>query len=128
MTQFHPGDRIGVPWLGRTCGRCRYCRQGRENLCDFPQFTGYTLDGGYAEYAVAHEHYTFHLPQGYGDAELAPLLGAGLIGYRSYRMAGENVERLGIYGFGAAAHILIQVAAYQGKRVFAFTRPGDTET
>jgi propanol-preferring alcohol dehydrogenase len=128
VNQFRPGDRIGVPWLGRTCGRCRYCLRGQENLCDFPQFTGYTLDGGYAQYAVAHEHYTFHLPQGYGDAELAPLLCAGLIGYRSYRLAGEGVERLGIYGFGAAAHILIQVAAYQGKRVFAFTRPGDTET
>lgn len=128
VSQLRVDDRIGVPWLGHTCGQCRYCRQGRENLCDFPQFTGYTLDGGYAEYAVAHERYTFQLPAGYGDAEIAPLLCAGFIGYRSYRLAGNGVERLGIYGFGAAAHILIQVAGYQGKRVYAFTRPGDTET
>jgi propanol-preferring alcohol dehydrogenase len=128
VSRFRVGDRIGVPWLGHTCGQCRYCRQGRENLCDLPQFTGYTLDGGYAEYAVADERYTFHLPQGYGSAEIAPLLCAGFIGYRSYRMLGEGVERLGIYGFGAAAHILIQVAGYQGKKIYAFTRPGDTET
>jgi len=128
VSQFREGDRLGVPWLGHTCGQCRYCRQGRENLCDFPQFTGYTLDGGYAEYAVADERYTFQLPAGYGDAEIAPLLCAGFIGYRSYRLVGDGVERLGIYGFGAAAHILIQVAGYQGKKIYAFTRPGDTET
>jgi len=122
------GDLVGVPWLGRTCGKCRYCRQGRENLCDFPQFTGYTLDGGYAEYTVAYEPFAFQLPEGYREAELAPLLCAGLIGFRSYRLAGEGVARLGIYGFGAAAHILIQVAVHQKKRVFVFTRPGDRET
>jgi alcohol dehydrogenase, propanol-preferring len=128
VTRFHLGDRVGVPWLGRTCGRCRYCRQDRENLCDFPQFTGYTLDGGYAQYTVADERYTFRLPAGPRAPELAPLLCAGLIGYRSYRLAGDGVERLGIYGFGAAAHILIQVAVYQGKQIYAFTRPGDAET
>ena len=125
---FRHGQRLGVPWLGRTCGQCRYCRQGRENLCDFPKFTGYTLDGGYAEYTVADEHFTFHLPEGRSDAEMAPWLCAGLIGYRSYRLAGDGVARLGIYGFGAAAHILIQVAVYQGKSVYAFTRPGDAAT
>jgi propanol-preferring alcohol dehydrogenase len=128
VKQFRVGDRIGVPWLGRTCGQCRYCRRGQENLCDFPQFTGYTLDGGYAEYTVAEEAYTFPLPAGYPDVQAAPLLCAGLIGYRSYRLAGEGVERLGIYGFGAAAHILIQVAVHQGKKIYGFTRPGDTET
>jgi propanol-preferring alcohol dehydrogenase len=128
VSQFRVGHRIGVPWLGHTCGQCRYCRQGRENLCDLPKFTGYTLDGGYAEYTVAHERYSFQLPEGYPAAQAAPLLCAGLIGYRSYRLAGDGVERLGIYGFGAAAHILIQVAGYQGKKVYAFTRPGDTET
>jgi propanol-preferring alcohol dehydrogenase len=125
---FRPGQRLGVPWLGHTCGQCRYCRRGQENLCDFPRFTGYTLDGGYAEYTVADERYTFPLPEDYGAPELAPLLCAGLIGYRSYRLAGDGVERLGIYGFGAAAHILIQVAVHQGTGVFAFTRPGDAET
>jgi propanol-preferring alcohol dehydrogenase len=128
VTKIRPGERLGVPWLGSTCGQCRFCRKGQENLCDFPRFTGYTLDGGYAEYTVADQRYTFHLPQGYTDTELAPLLCAGLIGYRSYRLMGEGVERLGIYGFGAAAHILIQVATLQGKRVYAFTRPGDAET
>jgi len=128
VSRFQVGDLVGVPWLGRTCGKCRYCRQGRENLCDFPQFTGYTLDGGYAQYAVAAEPFAFQLPQGYREAELAPWLCAGLIGYRSYRLAGEGVARLGIYGFGAAAHTLIQVAVHQKKRVFAFTRPGDFET
>ena len=128
VSRFQVGDLVGVPWLGRTCGKCRYCRQGRENLCDFPQFTGYTLDGGYAEYAVAEESFAFQLPEGYREAELAPWLCAGLIGYRSYRLAGEGVARLGIYGFGAAAHMLIQVAVHQNKRVFAFTRPGDLET
>ena len=128
VTAFAPGDRVGVPWLGRTCGRCPYCQTGRENLCDNPGFTGYTLDGGYAEYAVAHQRYSFPLPPAYGDAEAAPLLCAGLIGYRSYRMARDAGERLGIYGFGAAAHITVQIAVYQGKKVYAFTRPGDAET
>jgi propanol-preferring alcohol dehydrogenase len=125
VTRLGVGDRVGVPWLGHTCGECRYCRQGQENLCDRALFTGYTIDGGYAEYSLADQQYCFHLPEGFGDAEAAPLLCAGLIGYRSYRMAGEGVERLGIYGFGAAAHIVAQVAVYQGKRVYAFTRPGD---
>ena len=125
VESFHVGDRIGVPWLGYTCGSCLYCRTGRENLCDHPEFTGYTLQGGYGEFAVAHQRYCFALPGNYSDAAVAPLLCAGLIGYRSYRMAGENIKRLGIYGFGGAAHIIAQVAAYQGKKVFAFTRPGD---
>lgn len=128
VRQFKIGDRLGVPWLGHTCGACRYCRDGRENLCDAPGFTGYTLDGGYAEYAVADQAYSFPLPPAYGDAEAAPLLCAGLIGYRSYRMARDAGERLGIYGFGAAAHITVQIAVYQGKKVYAFTRAGDTET
>jgi propanol-preferring alcohol dehydrogenase len=128
VKQFRVGDRVGVPWLGHTCGRCRYCRRGQENLCDFPQFTGYTLDGGYAEYTVAEADYTFPLPAGYPDVQAAPWLCAGLIGYRSYRLAGAGVERLGIYGFGAAAHILIQVAVHQGKKIYSFTRPGDAET
>ena len=117
VRQFRVGERLGVPWLGRTCGVCRYCREGRENLCDNPGFTGYTLDGGYAEYAVAHQNYSFPLPPAYGDAEAAPLLCAGLIGYRSYRMAKDAGARLGIYGFGAAAHITIQIAlGTRGKR------------
>ena len=120
------GQRVGVPWLGWTDGACRYCLRGLENLCAQPKFTGYTLDGGYAEYAVADERYCFPLPERYRDVEAAPLLCAGLIGYRTYRMAGEDVERLGIYGFGAAAHIIAQVAVYQGKRVYAFSKPGDT--
>ena len=120
------GDRIGVPWMGYTCGQCRFCRSGRENLCDWPKFTGYTLDGGYAEYTVADRRFCFHLPDGYSDTAAAPLLCAGLIGYRSYILAGENVERLGIYGFGAAAHIIAQVAVYQRKQVYAFTRAGDS--
>jgi propanol-preferring alcohol dehydrogenase len=122
---FRIGDRVGVPWLAYTCGHCRYCRSGRENLCDAARFTGYTIDGGYAEYALADSRYCFHLPDGYSDGELAPWLCAGLIGYRALRMAGD-VPRLGIYGFGAAAHILAQVARHQGREVFAFTRPGDT--
>ncbi len=126
VAKFAMGDRVGVPWLGHTCGRCRYCLGGRENLCDAPGFTGYTLDGGYAEYAVADEAYCFPLPAGMGDAEVAPLLCAGLIGYRSYRLAGEG-KRLGIYGFGAAAHLAAQVARYQGREVYAFTSPGDKE-
>jgi propanol-preferring alcohol dehydrogenase len=125
-SSFDLGDRIGVPWLGHTCSECSFCRAGRENLCDRPKFTGYTLDGGYAEYTVADRRYCFPLPEGYSDAAAAPLLCAGLIGFRSYRMAGENAERIGIYGFGGAAHIIAQVAVYQGKKVYAFTRPGDT--
>lgn len=126
VDSFRAGDRIGVPWLGYTCGECLYCKTGRENLCDHPKFTGYTLDGGYAEYAVADIRYCFPLPESYSDAAAAPLLCAGLIGYRSYRMAGEDSERLGIYGFGGAAHIIAQIAVYQGRKVFAFTRPGDS--
>ena len=126
VENFREGERVGVPWLGYTCGQCRFCRQGRENLCDNARFTGYTIDGGYAEYAVADQRYCFRLPEAYGDAEVAPLLCAGLIGYRSYRMIGDAAENLGLYGFGAAAHIIAQVAMYQGKRVFAFTRPGDS--
>ncbi|SRR6266571_4347676 len=118
------GDRIGVPWLGWTCGACRYCRTGRENLCDRARFTGYQLDGGYAEYTVADARYALPLPPAYPDAAAAPLLCAGLIGYRSLVAAGDG-ERLGLYGFGAAAHIVAQVARYQGRRVFAFTRAGD---
>jgi len=124
---FSAGDRVGVPWLGWTCGSCLYCRKGQENLCEHAQFTGYTIDGGYAEYALAHQKYCFRLPSGYPDTEAAPLLCAGLIGYRSYRMAGESARRLGIFGFGAAAHIIAQVAAYQGRNVYAFTKPGDVE-
>jgi propanol-preferring alcohol dehydrogenase len=124
VERFSIGQRVGVPWLGQTCGRCVYCRSGRENLCDQAMFTGYTLDGGYAEYTVANQRYCFALPDGYSDAEAAPLLCAGLIGYRSLMAAGD-AERLGIYGFGAAAHIITQVARTQGRRIFAFTRPGD---
>jgi propanol-preferring alcohol dehydrogenase len=120
---FSVGERVGVPWLGFTCGVCRYCRGGAENLCDAPLFTGYTRDGGYATHAVADARYCFALPDG-DDAALAPLLCAGLIGWRSYRMAGEG-EALGLYGFGAAAHILAQVATWQGRRVYAFTRNDD---
>jgi propanol-preferring alcohol dehydrogenase len=123
---FAEGTRVGVPWLGWTCGDCAYCRSGRENLCPRARFTGYTLDGGYAELAVADARFCFPLPARYGDAEAAPLLCAGLIGWRSLRMA-EDAQTLGIYGFGAAAHIVAQVARHQGRRVFAFTRPGDGE-
>jgi propanol-preferring alcohol dehydrogenase len=123
--RFPLGARVGEPWLGYTDGTCRYCRSGRENLCEHPRFTGYDLDGGFAEYTLADERFCFPLPDGYGDLEAAPLLCAGLIGYRTYRMAGEHVEALGIYGFGAAAHIIAQVARYEGKRIYAFTRPGD---
>jgi propanol-preferring alcohol dehydrogenase len=126
VTNFNLGDRVGVPWLGSTCNHCRYCLSGRENLCDRARFTGYNLDGGYAEYTVAEEHFCFAIPDGYPDLQAAPLLCAGLIGYRSYRMVGE-AERIGFYGFGAAAHILIQVARYQGRKVYAFTRSGDTK-
>jgi propanol-preferring alcohol dehydrogenase len=128
VNKFSPDQRIGVPWLGYTDGTCRYCRRGQENLCDHPEFTGYTLDGGYAEYTVADQRYCFPLPEAYNDIEAAPLLCAGLIGYRTYRLAGEYKDRLGIYGFGAAGHIIAQVANYQGKKVYAFTRPGDSET
>jgi propanol-preferring alcohol dehydrogenase len=120
------GERVGVPWLGFTCGTCRYCRAGQENLCDRAEFTGYTLDGGYADYVVADERFAFPLPSAYADAEAAPLLCAGLIGYRSLVAAGD-APRLGVYGFGAAAHIVAQVARHQGRRVFAFTRPGDAQ-
>ena len=122
--RFRPGDRVGVPWLGHTCGVCAYCVSGRENLCDAPRFTGYDIDGGYAEYTIAEERYCFALPEAYDDAAAAPLLCAGLIGYRSLVMAG-NARRLGIYGFGAAAHIVAQVALHQGRELYAFTRPGD---
>jgi propanol-preferring alcohol dehydrogenase len=118
------GSRVGVPWLGSTCGVCPYCRSGRENLCDRPLFTGYTRDGGYATHTLADARYCFPLPQAADDAAIAPWLCAGLIGWRSYRMAGEG-ERLGIYGFGAAAHLLAQVAVWQGRKIYAFTRPGD---
>jgi alcohol dehydrogenase, propanol-preferring len=124
--RFSPGDRVGVPWLGWTCGECRYCRSGRENLCDRARFTGYQLDGGYAELAVADERYCFAIPEGYPDLQAAPLLCAGLIGYRSLR-ATRGAERLGLYGFGSSAHIVAQVARHQGRRVFAFTRAGDEE-
>jgi propanol-preferring alcohol dehydrogenase len=125
VTGFVLGQRIGVPWLGHTCGVCSYCSTDRENLCDTPLFTGYTRDGGYASHAVADAKFCFPLPEQADDAELAPLLCAGLIGWRSYRMAGEG-SALGLYGFGAAAHILAQVAIWQGRRVHAFTRAGDT--
>ena len=121
---FDTGQRVGVPWLGHTDGTCSYCRTGRENLCDHPQFTGYTIDGGYAEYTVADYRYCFPLPEGYSNPELAPMLCAGLIGYRSLHLAGKG-KRLGLYGFGAAAHIVVQLARYQERIVFAFTRPGD---
>jgi propanol-preferring alcohol dehydrogenase len=123
--RFREGERVGVPWLGWTCGECLYCRSGRENLCDRARFTGYQLDGGYAEFTVADERYCFVLPSNYSDTEAAPLLCAGLIGYRSLRAAGDP-ERLGIYGFGAAAHLVAQIAIHQGRSVFAFTREGDT--
>jgi propanol-preferring alcohol dehydrogenase len=122
--RFAPGARIGVPWLGWTCGECRYCRGGRENLCDRARFTGYDVDGGYAELAVADERFCFPIPVDYPDAQAAPLLCAGLIGYRALRLLGD-AERVGLYGFGASAHILCQVAVHEGRRVLAFTRPGD---
>jgi alcohol dehydrogenase, propanol-preferring len=122
------GDLVGIPWLGFTCGKCKYCLSGRENLCDRALFTGYTLDGGFAEYTVANQQYCFKMPAGYGDAPASPLLCAGLIGFRSYSLLEGHVKHLGIYGFGAAAHILIQVAIFQGKKVYAFTRDGDEKT
>jgi propanol-preferring alcohol dehydrogenase len=124
VTRFRPGDRVGVPWLGHTCGVCEYCRSGHENLCPQARFTGYTLDGGYAQELLADARYCLPLPAHTAAAELAPLLCAGLIGYRAYRAAG-SAARLGLYGFGAAAHLLAQVARHEGRRVFAFTRPGD---
>src|SRR6059058_3228047 len=124
--RFEPGRRVGVPWLAWTCGVCRYCRTGRENLCDNARFTGYTVDGGYAEEAAADERFCFPLPDGFADLQAAPLLCAGLIGFRALRLAGE-AERLGLYGVGAAAHIICQVARSQGRRVFAFTRAGDDQ-
>jgi len=126
VTRFKTGDRVGVPWLGWTCGECDFCWSGRENLCDRAQFTGYTRDGGYAEFTVADERFCFPIPQNYSDAEAAPLLCAGLIGYRSLAKTG-NAKRLGIYGFGAAAHIIAQVAKFQGREIFAFTRGGDAK-
>jgi propanol-preferring alcohol dehydrogenase len=125
-SRFRAGDRVGVPWLGWTCGVCEYCRAGRENLCVRARFTGYQLDGGYAELAVADERYCLPLPDGYSDAEAAPLLCAGLIGHRALVAAGD-AARLGLYGFGAAAHLVAQVAVHEGRRVFAFTREGDEE-
>jgi len=124
VSGFAIGERVGVPWLGHTCGVCRYCRMGRENLCDAPLFTGYTRDGGYGSHTVADANFCFPLGEAGDDAEVAPLLCAGLIGYRSYRIAGGG-EALGLYGFGAAAHILVQLARHEGRRVFAFSRPGD---
>ena len=123
---FNIGDRVGIPWLGYSCGCCRYCEAGKENLCDEPGFTGYQIDGGYAELTVADARYCFALPGPQGDAESAPWLCAGLIGYRSLVMAGEDCQRLGLYGFGAAAHIVAQIARYQQREVYAFTSPGDT--
>jgi len=125
VSGFHIGDRVGIPWLGWTCGACEYCRSDRENLCANARFTGYTLDGGYAEFVVADARFCFRLPEPMDDVAAAPLLCAGLIGYRSLVKAGD-ARRLGIYGFGAAAHIVAQVARFQGRKVFAFTRPGDT--
>ena len=126
-SKFAVGDRVGIPWLGWTDGECVYCRSNRENLCDRARFTGYTIDGGYAEFAVADSRFCFHLPDGYNDADVAPLLCAGLIGYRSYRKTGD-ARRLGIYGFGNAANLIAQVALHEGRELFVFTRPGDKDT
>ena len=126
VTEFSIGMRVGVPWLGFTCGHCPYCRSGRENLCDNARFTGYSLDGGYAQYILADARYCFRIPHRFSDLEAAPLLCAGLIGYRSLRLAGDG-QKLGFYGFGAAAHIIAQVAAFQKRDVYAFVRPGDRE-
>ena len=126
-SNFAIGDRVGIPWLGWTDGNCSYCRSGRENLCDNARFTGYTVDGGYAEFTVADARYCFHLPERYNDIEVAPLLCAGLIGYRSYRKTGDP-RRLGLYGFGNAAHLIAQIAIYEGRELFGFTRPGDKST
>lgn len=126
-TKFKKDDLVGIPWLGYTCGICKYCCKGQENLCDKAKFTGYTIDGGYAEYTVAYEQYCFSLPSYYNDSSKAPLLCAGLIGYRSYKLTGATAENIGIYGFGAAAHIIIQLATKQGKKIFVFTKEGDIE-
>ncbi|ABA24080.1 alcohol dehydrogenase [Trichormus variabilis ATCC 29413] len=126
VDQFHLGQRVGVPWLGHTCAHCPYCLSGRENLCDYAEFTGYNIDGGYADYTVADHHFCFPLDPTYPDLQAAPLLCGGLIGYRAYNMTGD-AEKLGFYGFGSSAHILIQLARYQGRKVFAFTRPGDID-
>jgi len=126
-SKFKVGDRVGVPWLGWTDGECAYCRSNRENLCDRARFTGYTIDGGYAEFIVADARFCFHLPDRYNEVDVAPLLCAGLIGYRSYRKTGD-ARRLGIYGFGNAAHLIAQIALYEGRDLFVFTRPGDMET
>jgi propanol-preferring alcohol dehydrogenase len=126
-SSFAIGDRVGIPWLGWTDGECVYCRSNRENLCDRARFTGYTIDGGYAEFTVADARFCFHLPDRYDDVEVAPLLCAGLIGYRSYRKAGD-ARRLGMYGFGNAAHLIAQIALYEGRDLFVFTRPGDMQT
>ena len=126
VRRFNPGERVGIPWLGRTCGVCRFCTSDRENLCEAAAFTGYQIDGGYAEYALADERFCFSIHGDYSDVEAAPLLCAGLIGYRALRMAGD-ARRLGLYGFGAAAHIVVQVARAEGREVHAFTRPGDRE-
>lgn len=127
VNEFSVGDKVGVPWLGYTDGSCKYCRRGEENLCENAKFTGYTIDGGYAEYTAADKRYVFRIPDGFDDSHAAPLLCAGLIGYRSYKMIGKDFETLGIYGFGAAAHVIAQVAVYQGKKIYAFTKSGDKE-
>jgi propanol-preferring alcohol dehydrogenase len=127
VSEFRVGGKVGVPWLGYTDGTCKYCRRGEENLCKNAKFTGYTIDGGYAEYTIADKRYVFGIPKGFDDSHAAPLLCAGLIGYRSYRMIGKDFETLGIYGFGAAAHVIAQVAVHQGKKIYAFTKPGDKE-
>jgi propanol-preferring alcohol dehydrogenase len=127
VKRFKIGQRVGIPWVGWTCGECNYCQTGRENLCDQAKFTGYTRDGGYADYTVADQRFCFPIPESYGDAEAAPLLCAGLIGYRSLVQT-QNGQRLGIYGFGSAAHIIAQVAVYQKREFYAFTRPGDEHT
>jgi len=127
VDRFDEGERIGVPWLGYTDDSCRYCLQGQENLCENPLFTGYTMNGGFSQYTVADQRYCFSLPSGYPDLQVAPLLCAGMIGYRTYRLAGKRKDRLGIYGFGAAGHIIAQVAIYHDQQVYAFTRPGDLE-
>src|SRR6266566_5550808 len=126
VSDFARGDRIGIPWLGYTCGTCRYCRSDRENLCPNARFTGYQIDGGYAEHTVVDARYAFRIPDAYDDVQAAPLLCAGLIGYRAYRMAGD-ARRLGLYGFGAAAHLIAQVARAEGREVYAFTSPGDRD-
>ncbi|MFC4346840.1 zinc-dependent alcohol dehydrogenase family protein [Kordiimonas lipolytica] len=124
VTGFSIGDRVGVPWLGRTCGECPYCQSGRENLCENAAFTGYTLDGGFADYMVANHHYCFPVPDTFSDVNAAPLMCAGLIGFRAYRMTG-SAQHIGLYGFGAAAHIMTQIARHQARKIYAFTKPGD---